>query len=271
LVGGAGNDSLRGGAGIDTASYASSVLPVRASLTTGLAIGEGRDELIGIENLVGGHGDDTLVGDAGRNRLTGGDGNDLLQGRDGNDVLVGGAGDDTLSGGAGNDTASYGASLVGIQANLETGQATGEGTDLLSSIENLEGGAGNDVFVGNRFANKLTGGGGKDTLTGGLGADRFIYASADATGKDAGSWDIITDFSRSQHDKLDVSAWDADTSQAGMQHWSFQTKGFDGRAGQITFDPATHLVSFDADGDLVADFQIELVGVTTLSAANFVL
>ncbi len=82
--------------------------------------------------------------------------------------------------------------------------------------------------------------------------------------------DVVTDFSKSDGDKIDVSLWDAKPSVAGVQHWSF-VASFSGVPGQVRFDAATHLVLLDQNGDKQADFQIELAGVVSLGAGDFVL
>ncbi|MFO0291131.1 MAG: beta strand repeat-containing protein, partial [bacterium] len=162
LNGGAGDDTLSGGAGSDTAVFGAGNNTVNLTLTTGQDTGEGTDVLSGIENLVGGDGDDVLIGDTANNQLDGGTGNDNLSG---------GAGDDTLSGGDGNDTATFGAGNNTVNLTLTTGQNTGEGTDVLSGIENLVGGDGNDSLIGDTGNNQLDGGTGNDTLNGGAGDD----------------------------------------------------------------------------------------------------
>jgi Ca2+-binding RTX toxin-like protein len=157
-----------------------------------------------MENIVGGSGNDTLVGDSALiSTLFGGAGDDLLRGMDGVDSLVGGAGI---------DTADYSYATGGLNASLNsTGSITltvsSTDADILSSIENLIGGSGDDIFFGDMGANSLSGGAGNDTLSGGagadrlsggLGADRFSYA-ADAIGLA----DVITDFATG--DVLDLS------------------------------------------------------------------
>ena len=69
---------------------------------------------------------------------------------------------------------------------------------LGTDIENAIGGAGDDTLRGNDLANRLDGGIGLDTLTGGGGADVFVLSHTDAA-------DIITDFDLSA-DRLDISA-----------------------------------------------------------------
>ena len=172
LVGGAGADRLFGGAGNDTASYADAVHAVNVDLLTGRGRGsdaEG-DVLVGIENLIGGAGNDTLAGNAGNN---------LLQGGRDDDTLDGGAGADVLDGGEGNDTASYARASTGVLLNLaDTASNTGEAAgDVYNSIENLTGSAFADVLLGDNQANRLDGGAGDDRLVGGAGADTLVGGS----------------------------------------------------------------------------------------------
>ena len=117
LHGGDGSDHLDGGGGIDTASFAyaapgtergelvaSDFGAVFADLSTGRAERQGdTDTLVGIENLIGGSGDDVLTGNGGNNALSGGAGDDILSGLKGRDVLVLGAGNDRAFGGKGRD------------------------------------------------------------------------------------------------------------------------------------------------------------------------
>jgi Ca2+-binding RTX toxin-like protein len=171
LIGGAGNDSLVGGTGTDTATFGASNNTVNLTLTASQNTGEGTDVLSGIENLVGGDGDDSLTGDTANNQLDGGTGNDTLLGDAGNDTLLGGAGNDSLVGGVGTDTATFGAGNNTVNLTSTTGQNTSEGTDVLSGIENLVGGDGNDSLIGDANNNQLDGGTGNDTLAGQQGAD----------------------------------------------------------------------------------------------------
>lgn len=123
------------------------------------------------ETITGSPGDDTIEGRGGNDRLNGLEGNDSLSGGEGDEWLFGGPGDDTLDGGSGNDWASYGNSNRAVTANLNTGVATGEGTDTLIDIENIEGSRFNDHLTGDSLANWLRGNGGSDTLIGGGGND----------------------------------------------------------------------------------------------------
>lgn len=77
----------------------------------------------GIENVLGGSGDDLLIGNAANNILIGGDGHDVLAGLAGNDILEGGAGNDLLIGGDGADMLTGGSGedlLIGNRTTYDT-------------------------------------------------------------------------------------------------------------------------------------------------------
>ncbi|MGQ0671821.1 MAG: calcium-binding protein [Hyphomicrobium sp.] len=224
LEGGLGNDRIEGGANIDdqqsrAVSYFNATDGVVVDLDTGAGMGRatgggGTDVLINIDHVFGSAFNDRLTGNAATNFLFGNNGSDLLlgeggddvllgeQGHDnlvggsGNDFLIGGAGNDTFNGGAGNDFASFFYAENALTIDLRIAnqpQNTGEGSDTLIGIENLEGGDFGDTLTGNNVANVLDGfdgndtirglGGndqldgriGFDTLTGGTGLDEFIF------------------------------------------------------------------------------------------------
>lgn len=108
-----------------------------------ITIGDSSNPYTGNTRINGVSGNDTINGGAGSDRIAGGRGNDLIYGNGGHDRLHGEDGTDSLFGGDGDDV------LWG-----------GRGNDL------IDGGAGNDVLGG------VLGDG--NTLTGGLGRDRFI-------------------------------------------------------------------------------------------------
>jgi large repetitive protein len=210
-----------------------------------------------------------------------GTGNDVLNGTPGDDVLDGGRGNDTMIGGLGNDT--Y---YVDRRGDVVT-ELPGGGTDtvyasvsyvLAPNVENLtltSVGArwafGNDldnVLIGNIFRNTLEGMAGADTLTGGLSSDTFKYLSvADSP---AGAWDVITDFSSAERDTIDLAQVDADPVTAGSQHFTFiGTAAFSGDAtAQLRFDSGTHMLYGSTNADSTPEFAIELLGVTSLTAAD---
>jgi Ca2+-binding RTX toxin-like protein len=109
---GAGADTLDGGSGIDTLSYAPAGAGVSVSLAIAVAQatgGSGSDTIAGFEWLVGSAQADRLSGDGRANRLLGGAGADALSGGGGNDTLLGGVGRDSLLGGSGSDRFAWSA------------------------------------------------------------------------------------------------------------------------------------------------------------------
>lgn len=195
-------------------------------------------------------GDDQFVGGAGTDVVSGGDGNDVLNGGDGNDIIDGDAGGDTINGGAGFDLASYEFALSAVTVSLAlqgVAQNTiGDGTDTLTSIEDLAGSAFNDVLTGNSSDNflyglngndVLTGGGGPDFLSGGAGDDVLIGGAGvdkmdGGAGNDIIYWDASDDLANVQGgadtDTLVFTSGSAPTS------FSLSGHGFEAAQGQFT-------------------------------------
>lgn len=153
----AGNDTIQGGGGWDTASYhrdesEGGTQGINADLGAGTIVdGFGdTDTVSGIEEVRGTGFADTIsaAGVAHDVRLEGRDGNDSLTGGSGDDRLRGEAGDDVLDGGAGsNDEAQYDGDIADY-ALTDNGNGTysitdnngsdgDDGTDTLSNIEYL--------------------------------------------------------------------------------------------------------------------------------------
>jgi Ca2+-binding RTX toxin-like protein len=158
LVGQGGDDVLNGGAGNDFGDDPLTLAVVE----------EG--------GLFGGPGNDTLDGGPGDDLLEGGDGDDTLNGGAAQDLLNGGPGADVFFGGTGSDTATYEERtetqplFVGLDGVADDGEA-GEGDNVRIDVENVIGGAGDDVIVGSLLVNRLEGRDGNDTLVGGAGND----------------------------------------------------------------------------------------------------
>ena len=165
LIGGPGGDFLNGGAGVDTASYAGASDPeVWVSLSAG-EVSESGDAAGDQFTSV-----ENLTGSGHDDLLEGDLGANRLRGGNGNDGLFGAVGNDRLEGQAGND-----------------GLYGGEGNDLMF------GGGGRDEIIGSL---------GGDEMTGGAGADHFLFLSPDDSQVLAVRRDLITDFSKSQGDKV---------------------------------------------------------------------
>jgi 2',3'-cyclic-nucleotide 2'-phosphodiesterase (5'-nucleotidase family) len=259
---------------------------------------------VGNDTLNGLRGNDTLDGRAGNDILLGGDGNDVLLGDAGDDTLDGGRGRDRMVGGIGNDTyivndrrdtvtefANEGIDTVKssvsftLSSNIEIGVLTGrssidlDGNALANTLtgndgsNELYGFAGNDIIDGGKGNDEIAGGTGFDRLTGGEGRDTFAFFSAIEIGNGVGTRDIITDFV-SRTDRIDLSDIDANLNRRGNQNFSFiGTNGFTGVAGQLNYvtDGSNTIVQADLDADRIADFQIELLAVTTLRSQDFIL
>ncbi len=186
MRGGLGNDSIDGGAGIDTVDYQNMTLGVNVNLAVTAAQNTnaaGMDIILNFENVLGGSANDIINANALDNRLEGNDGNDYLNGAAGNDTLLGGIGNDNLRGGLGNDVMDGGdgvdyadyrdmsASVV-VNLSIITQQNTqAGGLDTLLNLENISSGSGNDTLTGNDLNNVLQGYAGDDSISGGLGND----------------------------------------------------------------------------------------------------
>lgn len=136
------------------------------------------------ETAFGNGGTDSLLGNGGADVLNGGIGNDTLNGGDGNDRLIGGPGSDSLIGGTGTDVADYSAETANLTVNLTTGAVSGGNAtgDVLSGVEGVIGGSGNDTLIGfDSMSGDPFAGGSTNVLDGGAGNDRIEgYAGNDS-------------------------------------------------------------------------------------------
>ena len=142
----------------------------------------------------------------------------------------------------------------------------GAGADTINS------GAGNDWLYGGSGNDKLNGEDGRDWMSGGTGADQFIFSSV--LHSSVATPDFIWDFTRSEGDKINLSAIDASTLRSGNQAFSFiGTAAFSGVAGQLRYEyvDGNTVVKGDINGDGVADFAVALYDVIPLVATDFVL
>ncbi|MCC5607716.1 hypothetical protein LC612_13190 [Nostoc sp. CHAB 5834] len=172
-----------------------------------------------------------------------------ITGTPGADTLIGTINKDIIDGKAGNDTID--------------GKA---GNDL------LEGGAGNDILIG---------GAGNDTLVGDAGADRFLYDTNARFDSSAVGLDIISDFKRSQGDKiiLDKTTFSAITSavETGFSNFSdFEVTSLAaGSSAVIVYDAVSRQLFYNpnrsADGFGSGGLFATLSGAPNLTASDFVL
>ena len=154
LTGEAGADVLAGGAGADIVDYVDRAAPLTIDLD-GVAGDDGapsEGDSVGadVEGIWGGTGADRLTGNVEDN------------------LLDGGLGADTLRGLGGFDLADYrdrlGAVSVDLDGRVGDDGESGEGDTVASDVEDVTGGAGDDLLVGDGAENFLVGGAGFDTL-----------------------------------------------------------------------------------------------------------
>jgi hypothetical protein len=228
IDGDGGDDVLDGGGGTNTVTFASA----RSGVTVSLALqgqaqvtGVGTDTLSNFQNLVGSAFNDVLAGDSGNNTIDGGGGaNTVSYASAGAAVTV------DLSGGTATGAASGADTLFNIQSVIgsafdddlivggQSGRYDGGGgintldfrhansvvidlaqglasnlaiSDTLANIQNVIGSNENDRIIFGTASGDATGG---------LGADTFIYRPGDGN-------DVITDFTHTQGDKIDLSAF----------------------------------------------------------------
>jgi Ca2+-binding RTX toxin-like protein len=167
-------------------------------------------------------------------QIWGSAGDDFMNGTDANpDHIFGLAGNDTIIGYGGNDI--------------------------------LEGGDGNDSLDGGEGDDVLIGGKGADTMTGGDGNDTFRFTALNESSPKA--MDLITDLQAG--DVIDLSAIDADTTQAGDQAF-VQVSAFDHHAGELTltYNSSTNqtTLAVDVNGDGKADFALLITGQESSTA-----
>jgi Ca2+-binding RTX toxin-like protein len=201
MLPGTGDDEARGNANEDFVSYFDSPAGVNVNLATGVATGAGNDTLVNIDGAEGSFLDDTLVGTTGSNFLFGLDGNDTLEsgGNAGDllspntvletrfDLMAGDAGDDSLTGGAGINLTAYDLAPGPVDVDLQSGTATGDGTDTLSGIQAVLGTQFADTLRGDSGDNLFEPEGGTDTIDGRAGSDTLGLIDAVSGNVDLGA------------------------------------------------------------------------------------
>lgn len=212
---GADDDELHGGAGDDTVGSAGGNDQLTGDDGNDSVYGGIGDDYVhgnaGADTVHGDEGNDIAQGGQGDDQVFGGDGADMVLGDYGNDYVQGNAGNDTVNGGAGYDTVHGGQGddvvMGGEEADFVSGDAGNDYVQGNTGNDTLEGGAGNDLLHGGKGEDVLRGGDGNDILsgdfgndilTGGSGADRFAFQAGHGI-------DLITDFSKAEGDKLQIT------------------------------------------------------------------
>ncbi len=243
----------------------------------------------------------------------GGNGIDILIAYTDASVLDGGAGADNLSSVGTQAVVSYASASdgIGVTVNLAmgTGQFGDAAGDTLFSIQNLIGSAYGDTLIGNANINKINGGAGDDILrgaggvgdqlTGGLGADTFVFSNEYMTVGGSPFTPailVVLDFNHAEGDRIDLSEIDATVSFQGPGDQAFDFIGesefhFDSippptdhwrTFGEVRYgiDAATNTTEVQFRIGNITDFEgfvltkiytFELSGQIHLTGADFIL
>ena len=296
LIGGAGNDSIRGWYGDDS-----------------LVGGTGDDQLqgdIGADTLEGGAGNDTLGSWFGAASLSGGDDADLFYVFDAATTVDTGAGFDgvTIVGGEGGtdddtiDLSNFGSGVTVTYSGNEAGTIT-DGTDTLifSEIERIiltdqadvvdasadgagveivaaggddtvTGGSGADTVNGGAGADSIFGGGGNDSITGGAGDDVIVLTPG-------GGADTVSDFDIADtdldgffNDQLDVSALTGGSGSGGAVRSSDVAVSDDGFGNALLTFPGGETVVLQgvAPASISAQSQLVSAGIPCFAAGTLI-
>jgi Ca2+-binding RTX toxin-like protein len=161
----------------------------------------------GLENIVGGAGDDTLLGNAKANRITGNAGDNEMDGRGSGDTFIYNPNEfpgnsDTITEpiGATNNTLDCTAMTIGANVDLTNdNKLLADGIRMVmtsaagvaATFQTVLGGSGDDTVLGNAADNLLIGNGGADSITGGSGMD-VLYGDTTNSGSTLGANDTLT-------------------------------------------------------------------------------
>jgi Ca2+-binding RTX toxin-like protein len=168
-----GNDTFKGGAGFDTVSYEDTYFfsDAKHGIVANLANGVVTDSWGGKDKLTGSI--EELRGSIFNDKITGSAADESFMGLKGKDVIDGGAGENTAR--YDRDALYHGTS--GIEARLDKGYIIdGFGDkDTVKNIQDVDGTAKNDAFVGDSANNKFHGLAGTDSYSGGSGVDAVSF------------------------------------------------------------------------------------------------
>ena len=151
------------------------------------------------------------------------------------------------------------------------------GNDFIggSLKDNLQGSSLDDYLSAGSGKDELYGGLGSDVLTGGEGSDRFVYGDIKESAQGAQSRDVITDFSSSEDDKIDLSAIADDSVFIGASDFTGtkpEIRFYDGILQLAAPDFYTPLFKyFESDSAPTPVFEIQLLGVDSLSVDDLIM
>jgi Ca2+-binding RTX toxin-like protein len=207
---------------------------------------------LGSTVAVGGTGAGTWIGNVGSitfydsqtgNLLFAGTGALTFVNEGGSSTVVGGAGQSVLYG-------SAGGSMLFIPAAPGSLLIAGSGNETLTAAFSTHGvdmfaGAGNDVLTGSAGNDAFMAGNGSATISGGGGADLFVFSQSNGGGND-----IIRDFNQASGDRILLSGYSTGAAALALSHAVVS-----GGGTTLTLEDNT---------------RITITGVTNLSSNAFV-
>ena len=147
--------------------------------------------------------------------------------------------------------------------------------DLINGFDGNDtifGGDGDDTIFGGDGDDTLIGGAGTDTLTGGGGFGNDVFKFNSVSESQPGVLrDVITDFAGVGNgifggDQIDLSTIDANSTIAGNQAFTFIGASAFSAPGQVRYSGG--ILQANIDGNLSADFEIQLTGAPQLVASD---
>jgi len=309
LVGRGGNDVLSGGSGLNHMDGGKGDDELRVDETGARVIERsngGRDTVrtsadftlpnhvevlrLIVADAINGSGNDgtnTIVGNLRANLIDGGDSDDHMIGLGSDDTyVVRQAGDDVVEATDGGfDT---------ILSHITTTIADNVEMVVLAGNRRIDatGAAGDDILQGNRSANDLSGGGGRDVLIGGGGGDTFRYLKptdgsfvADNVTRGSIAGDRIVDFATGvDRFRFDAAAFDPDgalgpgllTQGVDFSIIAAQYNGTNAGANAnhaacaalFVFSTAARTLYFDADGAAAGHTVVATLDAGAVAATN---
>lgn len=180
--GGLGNDTMIGGNDFDTADYSDKTVKVTIALdgdgdATVVFAGE-TDQLLDMENLIGGSAGDSFTGNGSANTFAGNGGDDTFKGGLGKDSIDGGAGTGDIADLSDRANKTIKVTLAKTAyADVYIGGTTAPFIeDKIKNVEGVIGANLVDTLTGDALANYFKGMAGKDVLDGKDGLDTADYS-----------------------------------------------------------------------------------------------
>jgi Ca2+-binding RTX toxin-like protein len=182
---------------------------------------------------------------------------------------------------------------LGADADTYTGGAQRDEVYGGTGADTILGNGGGDFLMGYTEADTIRGGAGADNIVGGLGRDSmmggsvlggndgardyFFYNAISDTGNTFATADFIWDFNAgtaATADRISLVAIDARAFTLANEAFTWiGTAAFSGASGELRQQTVSGytMVTGDVNGDKVADFAININGIKTLAATDFLL